>query len=192
GHLIGWVDEGEISGLEWIDDETVEATCRVIDDAGREKEFTKKIEYSPEDKAVFSYYEYLAGGKRDTKKLTDSAPAGAVALLMVNPPDRILDKLPAAQIYDKNAYDRAVVVSLEDGEKIRIDPNDTYVPRHDKIDTVNEQDTGDAVVYQITVPEGAPNSTLVVSTPGKEDAGWDVATLSGKSAVISRYIIAGE
>ena len=189
GHLIGWVDEGEIYGLRWSDEETIGAECLITDGAGREKEFTKEFEYRPQDKAVLSYYEYMLGGIRQWRKFRDEMPDGAAALVMVNPPDRILDKMGNAEVYDPFAYDRLVVVSLMDDENLHIETDQVDDSGHEKYwGRFYEVDRGDATVFEITVPEGAPNGTLVVTTPNSGEILWDIWQISGESAVMSKFL----
>lgn len=189
GHLIGWVDEGEIFGLEWTGPETVEAKCLVFDGAGNEKEYTKEFEYSPDDRAVLSYYEYMLGGKREWDRFKEEAPEDAAALLMVNPPQRILDKLPAPVVVDEGTGDRVVMVSLRNEEKFGIEAADKGFDAGPlSYQGTEEAGRGQAVVYAMTVPEGIPTATMVIRTPGQDEVRWDVATLSGRAAVISRFL----
>ncbi len=189
GHLIGWVDEGEIYGIELMDEETVGAKCRIIDEAGREKEFIHEIEYRPQDKAVLSYYEYMLGGNRQWRRFRDEMPDGAAALVMVNPPERILDKMQEAEVYDPGAYDRLVVVSLMDGENLHIEAEPVDESGREKYwGRFHDANRGEATVFEITVPEGAPSGTLVVSTPDSGEILWDIAPISGESAVMSKFL----
>ena len=189
GHPIGWVNEGEVYGVKWIDDKTVGAECWIVDEKGNEDEFTEKYECEPHDKAVLSYYEYLLGGDKQWEKLTNNAPGNAVALVIVNPPERILDKLPRPIVYDKDAYDRVVVVSLEDGLSVHIEPG-SYASEGSASGRKHEINKGEAVVYQVTVPEGLPNGSLVVSSPIGDEVSWDIIQISGKSPVMSEYLTA--
>lgn len=189
GHLIGWVDEGEVYALRWIDEETVGAECMITDGAGREKEFTHEIEYRPQDRAVLTYYEYMLGGRRQWRKFMSEMPDGAAALVMVNPPARILDKMGREEVYDTGSYDRLVVVSLMDDMNLHIESNELDESGHDKYwGRFHDTDRGDATVFEITVPEGGSNGTLVVSTPNSGEILWDICTISGESAVISKFL----
>lgn len=189
GHLIGWVDEGEIYGLRWSDEETVGAECSIIDGAGREKEFTQEIEYRPQDKAVLSYYEYMLGGTRQWREFRNEMPDGAVALVMVNPPQCMLEKMKDAEVYDPYAYDRLVVVSLMDDMRLHVDAGAVDESGDEKYwGRLHDANRGEATVFEITVPEGAPNGTLVVSTPNSGEILWDIGQISGESAVMSKFL----
>ena len=183
------VEEGEVYGLKWIDEETIGAECWIVDEIGREKEFTYEIEYRPTDKAVMSYYEYMLGGTRQLRRFMDELPEGAAALVMVNPPQKILDKLPSPQVYDEGAYDRVVVVSLMDDTNLHIESDETDESGHEKYwGRFHEANRGVATVFEITVPEGLPNGRLVVSTPVGEDLMWDIIQISGKEPVMSKFL----
>lgn len=189
GNLIGWVDEGEVYGLKWNDEETVGAECWMVDGEGEEKEFTQEIEYRPRDKAVLSYFEYMLGGTRQWRNFMDEMPDGAAALVMINPPQRLLNKMPGPQVYDKDAFDRLVIVSLMDGENLHIEADGADASGNEKYwGRFHEADRGDATVLQIVVPEGAPNGTLVISTPHSGEILWDIAPISGESAVMSKFL----
>ena len=189
GNLIGSVDEGEVYDVKWLDDETVGAECWIIDGKGTEKEFTYKVEYRPQDKAVLKYYEYLLGGSRQWRRFKDEMPDGAAALVIINPPKRIIDKMSDPVVYDEGAYDRLVVVSLMDSMRLHVDANGGDETDREKYKgKLNDVNRGDASVFQITVPEGAPNGTLVVRTPNSGEILWDIAPISGESPVMSKFL----
>ena len=189
GKRIGQVDEGEVYGLEWLDEETVGAECRIIDGKGTEKEYTYKVEYRPQDKAVLTYYEYLLGGSRQWRRFRDEMPDGAAALVIVNPPSKLLDKMPPPQVYDEGAYDRMVVVSLMDGMRLHVDSNEPDENGREKYwGRLHDVNRGDATVFEITVPEGLPNGTLVVRTPNSGEVLWDITQISGRDPVMSKFL----
>ncbi|MCR4807274.1 MAG: hypothetical protein K5857_06325 [Lachnospiraceae bacterium] len=189
GHMLASVDEGEIYGLRWIDEETVGAECWVVDEIGREKEYTYKIEYRPQDRAVLSYYEYMLGGTRQWRRFMEEMPDGAAALVMVNPPQCMLDKMGEEVVYDPFAYDRLAVVSLMDDVKLHINRGKVNESEDDNFwGKLNNANRGQATVFEITVPEGAPGGTLVVSTPNSGEILWDIVTISGESAVMSKFL----
>ena len=122
GNLIGSVENGEVYGLQFAGDDTILAKCRAVDENGKEYEFTQEFEYEPHDKEVLAYYEYLLGDSSKWDALLKDAPDKAAAFLMVNPPKMILDRKPKAQVIDAGSYDRVVVVSLFDDEKVQLRP----------------------------------------------------------------------
>ena len=189
GNLIGSVDEGEVFDLKWLDDETVGAECWMVDTDGNEKEFTYKVEYRPQDKAVLKYYEYMLGGSRQWRRFKEEMPYGAAALVIINPPKKILDKMPAPVVYDEGAYDRMVVVSLMDSMRLHVDANGGDETDREKYKgKLNDVNRGDATVFQIVVPEGAPTGTLIVRTPNSGEILWDIAPISGESPVMSKFL----
>ena len=192
GHRIGSVQEGEIYELSFADDMTIEAKCWMVDAIGRENEFTEKFEYEPCDHAVLSYYEYMLGGRRQLERLREEAPADAVALVIVNPPEKILGRMPFAQNYEEGALDKVAVVSLTGGQEQYIEPMEpgasgSSMGRRN----VSRTKLGDVVVYNVTVPEGMPMDEVVVSTE-ESDVFWDIATLSGRIPQMSMYLLEGD
>ena len=124
GHCIGSIGEGEIYDLKIINGTTVEATCLAVDDTGREKEFVEKFEYEPCDRAVLSYYEYLLGNSRQWREFVAGAPANASALVIVDPPEKLLERMPWPIDYEEGALDKVAVVSLTDGQEVYIEPKE--------------------------------------------------------------------
>lgn len=193
GNMIGFVQDGEVYELNWIDDTTVGAECWIVDEIGRELEFTEKFEYKHDDSAVLSYYEYMIGGDRKLNAFLDKAPEDAVALVIVNPPEKILNRLPDAQVYDEGAYDRVVVVSLLDDVTLHVDSGNVSASgREENHMRFHELDKGEACVFQMTVPEGMPNGRIEVRTKDRGTAYHDVWILSGESPVMSRFLFPGE
>jgi hypothetical protein len=94
-----------------------------------------------------------------------------------------------AQVYDPYAYDRLVVVSLMDDMRLHVDAGEVDESGDEKYwGRLHDADRGEATVFEITVPEGAPNGTLVVSTPNSGEILWDITQISGESAVISKFL----
>ena len=189
GHPIGSVQEGEIYELSFINETTVGAKCWIVDEIGREKEFTQEFEYEPCDSAVFSFYESVLGGSRQLRRFLDSAPDNASALVIVNPPEIIQNRLAYPVDYEPGALDKVTVVSLTDNQEQYIAPIDPgssgYHP------DIRKPKKGEAIVYNVTVPEGMPVDEICVAT-NECDLFWDVWTLSGRIPQMSTYLIEGD
>jgi hypothetical protein len=109
--------------------------------------------------------------------------------VIVNPPARLLDRMPAPLVYDVGAYDRLVVVSLMDGMRLYVDAKTAGESKDEKYwGKLHDAGRGDATVFQITVPEGAYNGTLVLQMPNSGKVLWDIAQISGESAVMSKFL----
>ena len=138
---------------------------------------------------MLSYYEYMLGGTRQWRRFMEEMPDGAAALVMVNPPQCMLDKMGEEVVYDPFAYDRLAVVSLMDDVKLHINRGKVNESEDDNFwGKLNNANRGQATVFEITVPEGAPGGTLVVSTPNSGEILWDIITISGESAVMSKFL----
>ncbi|MBO4903094.1 MAG: hypothetical protein J5518_09905 [Lachnospiraceae bacterium] len=188
GHMIGWVDAGEVYELAWLDDETVGAKCWIVDETGREKEFTEKFEYRKRDKAVWSYLEYQLGGDRQWRELLREAPDDAVALLIVDPPEKLFEKLADPVPYETGALDKIMVVSLKDGAKLHIEPGADMSGNGENTGMIYDLNRGFVKSFEITVPEGLPNGTVVVQVPDLGEARWDIWQLSGEAPVMSTFL----
>ncbi len=175
GHRIGHIDDGELYELSFKDKNTISAKCWIVDEIGREKEFTQEFEYEPCDGAVWAYFEYLLGGARQWRRLKEMAE-DASALIIVNPPEKISDKLSYPVTVKEGALDKVAVVPLFDGSKISIGS------------TAEEREKGRSVVFEVTVPEGMPSDTITVEAPGHGKAEWEVWQLSGKNPQMSTFI----
>ena len=175
GHLIGIVSEGELYELSFKDKNTVTGTCWKVDATGREKEFDVDFEYEPCDGAVWTYFEYLMGGARKWRSLKEMA-GDAKALIIVDPPEKILEKMSYPVTIEKGALDTVAVVPMEDDCKISIRSEEKSVEK------------GWSVVYKVTCPEGMPVDTITVEAPGQEKATWDVWQISGKTPQMSVFI----
>ncbi|MCR5733340.1 MAG: hypothetical protein K6G22_01925, partial [Lachnospiraceae bacterium] len=175
GHKIGSIQEGELYELSFKDENTVAAGCWIVDEAGREKEFTKEFEYEPCDGAVWAYFEYLTGGGkqwRHLKEMADNAPA----LIIINPPEMIRGWMPGSTEYEKGALDTVAVIPLFDDSRVKIGSLKEDVKR------------GRAMLIEVTVPEGISEDTITVESPGAKKAVWEIGTLSGRYPQMSTFI----
>ncbi len=175
GHQIGHIEEGELYGLSFKDANTIDARCWIIDEAGREKEFTEEFEYEPCDGAVWAYFEYLLGGNKKWRHLKEMA-ADATALIIVDLPEKICGRMSYPVTVENGALDKVVVVPLFDDSVIGI--------RSYK----EEPEKGRSVVFEVTVPEGIPTDTITVDTQGRASSQWEVGQLSGKIPQMSTFI----
>ncbi|MCR5591524.1 MAG: hypothetical protein K6F73_08320 [Lachnospiraceae bacterium] len=183
GNMIAYVDEGQIGRIDIKDETTVSVTIRVTDEIGRLKEYVKDYAYEPCDRAVLAYYEYWLGGGQQWRELKDLA-GDASALIIVNPPEAMLDRMYNTLTFKEGALDKVVVVPLVDDAEITIEstiPDDTQ--------KVSEKvEKGRPIVCEVTVSEAMPAAMITVKAPGIEDAKWDVVQLSGRIPQKSTFI----
>ncbi|MCR5686569.1 MAG: hypothetical protein K6G58_00855 [Lachnospiraceae bacterium] len=187
GHRIGSIENGELYDLS-IDGNTVNAECWIVDEIGREKEFTEKFEYEPCDLAVLSYYEYMLGDRQKLRELMEGSPAGSVALIMVNPPERMTERMPKALYQSEGELDRVVAAGLADGAEVFIEDMEPDASGKAERSEPCNLSKGSSWVFDVTVPEGMPRQQIVVRIPGKKDVFWPVWILSGKNPQISTFI----
>ena len=193
GRRIGSVRDGEIYDLSFKDNNTITAKCWKIDDNGEEIDFNEEFEYEPCDRAVLLYYEYMLGGSRQWRKLKADAPEDAVALVIVNPPERMLDKLPYPYDYENNALDTVAVISLTGDQKVYIEPEEPGAGGSTgRFRDIKKTERGRATLYNVTVPEGIPSDMLVVSAPGHDEAHWSIGQLNGRIPQMSMYLTSGD
>lgn len=176
GNQIGYVEEGVIGRIDITDDTTVSAHISVTDDIGNLKEYVKDFEYEPCDVAMLLYYEYLLGGPRQLRRLTEKA-GDATVLIMVDPPEKILERMPQPIEYERGALDKVVVVPLADDAKVTIKP---IQPGGLSDERTEEVAKGRAVVFAVTVSEGMPSYNIIVKEGGRSDVVWEVMQLSGR------------
>lgn len=188
GRPIGHIQEGELYELSFKDKNTIVAKCWIVDDIGREKEFTEEFEYEPCDGAVWAYYEYMLGGGRQWRRLKDMA-GDATALVMVDPPEKILSRMPYPVAFEESALDKVVIVPLVDDATVTIEstmPGD--IPGDKKPKETEDVEKGRAIVFDVTVPEGLPAAQITVKAPGYDSAIWDVWQISGRIPQMSTFI----
>ncbi len=193
GNMIASVASNEeIGRIRITSPTTVSADVMVYKDNGELTEEKRDYEYEPCDRAVLTYYESLLGGDRQLRKLIKDAPENAAALIIVNPPELILDKMPYPITYVEGAYDRVAVVSLMDGEKVFVESKDPGGSGTAERSDVFEMNKGVCTVFEVTVPEGMPSDEVVVRTSGSGEVYWDIWQLSGRIPQMSTYLIAGD
>ncbi len=175
GHEIGYIQEGELYSLSFKDKNTISAKCWIIDEIGREKEFTKEFEYEPCDNAVWAYYEYLLGGGKQWRHLKEMAD-GASALIIIDPPEMMRNRMPLPEAYEKGALNTVAVVPLFDDSRVRIGSYKEDVAR------------GRAALIDVTVPEGISEDTITVESPDGGKAVWEIGILSGRYPQMSTFI----
>ncbi len=175
GHQIGSVQDGELYELSFKDANTVSGKCWIVDAIGREKEYTVDFEYEPCDGAVWAYFEYLLGGARQWRRFKEMA-GDALAMIIVDPPEAILDKMSYPITIEEGALDTVIVVPMVDESKITIRDN------------VQSVEKGRSVVYEVTAPEGMPIDTITVEAPGHDKAEWEVWQISGRTPQMSVFI----
>ncbi len=183
GHYIGHIQDGELYDLSFAGRNTIVAKCWIVDEIGREKEFTQEFEYEPCDQAVWAYYEYMLGGASRWRRFADMAD-GASAFIIVDPPERILDRMPYPVEYEKGALDKVAVVSLADDAEVFIRPLESASGRSEKF----ELQKGCVKVFDVTAPEGMPIAEVVVSSDMAGDATWEIGQLSGRNPQMSTFI----
>ena len=187
GNHIGTVNEGQLYDLSFKDKNTIVAKCWAVDADGKESDFTEEFEYEPCDSPMLLYYEYLLGGSRQWRKLKEEA-GKSTALVIVNPPENILEKMPDPVTFREGALDKVAIVPLVDNAKVTIEStapedlsggNDSYT---------EEAVKGRAVVFDVTVSEGLPAATVTVTSPGQTKATWDVVQISGRNPQRSTFV----
>lgn len=188
GHPIGHIQDGELYELSFKDKNTIVAKCWIVDDTGREKEFTEEFEYEPCDGAVWAYYEYLLGGGRQWRRLKDMA-GDAAALIIVNPPEKISGRMPYPVEFEKGALDKVAVIPFADDATVTIESTiPGALPGDSKPKNTEKAEKGRAVVFDVTVSEGMPAAQISVKAPGYDTATWDVVQISGRIPQMSTFI----
>lgn len=192
GNKIAYTEEGaDIYELSYLNFRTLHIEFTIMED-GKEVECAGKLEYMPEDHAVFDYYNYLfSGAPSKWREFMKQAPEDAQAFIMVDPPQTMVDWFPGLPISDEdNASDKLAVVSLRRDQKIHIESKDPDAGRRNKnyTEAVIVPALGDVIVYDITVPERNPDATLIVRTKGKGEVLWDITQLSGETLRISEFL----
>ena len=187
GNLIGEIRDGEIFDLKITKNNTVEAECWKIDEAGNEVSFTEEFEYEPHDRAAWLYFEYLLGGNRQWRRLKEDA-GDALALVLVNPPLSILNWTPYVDVED-GTTDVVAAVSLKDGQVFHLESASPDASGTDaNYGDFEDAQRGRAIVYRLSIPEGSVNDRLIIRTPGYPEETWEVGHLSGRVPLISRYL----
>ena len=118
------------------------------------------------------------------RRLTEKA-GDATVLIMVDPPEKILERMPQPIEYERGALDKVVVVPLADDAKVTIKP---IQPGGLSDERTEEVAKGRAVVFAVTVSEGMPAAEISVKAPGYDTATWDVVQISGRIPQMSTFI----
>ncbi len=182
GNHIGSVQEGEVFGLTFTGKNTIGAECWAIVD-GEEKTFTEEFEFEPVDHSMFTYYRYLLSINRCSlwKEFVNEAPDNAAALLIVNAPNMIYDRIMRPNIYEEGGLDTVALVSLHDNQKAFFEGTEPDASGNvtDRSDDYELQ-KANGIQFTVTVPEGMPIKNLVIRNLGGKELIWPVATLSGR------------
>ena len=184
GHHIGGVQDGELYELAFKDSSTITAKCWRIDEAGNEEEFTEEFEYEPYDSAILKYYEYMLGGARQWRRLMEEA-GDAKALVIINPFEKMLERMPYSVDFEHGALDKVAVIPLVDDATVSVR---SLMPGSGTTGRTEEAQKGSAVVIDATVSEGLPASVITVSAPGVKKCEWEVVMLSGRIPQKSEFI----
>ena len=189
GNMIASVGSNEeIEKIDIADDTTVRADVMVYDGNGGLTVEGRDYEYEPCDSAVLSYYECMLGGTRQLREFVKKAPKDAAALVIVNPPEKMLSRMPFPVSYENNALDNVVVVSLADGEKVFIESLDPGASGSNARSEVFKVKKGECKVFEVTVPEGMPVNEVVIKKPGSGEVYWEVWQLSGRVPQMSTFV----
>ncbi len=181
GHVIGQVQEGEIFDLSFSDDgKYVLADCWKIEN-GEEVTFTEEFEYEYPDEGMYRYKDWRRHRTPENwKALLEEAPEDAQCLILVNPPADVPVWAEEIVTVEEGALDHVYVLALKDNTRVRIDRGETI--------RLNQ---GQLAEFAVTVPEGMPSRTMTVTTDeGKAE--WQIATLSGRIAQDSKFLVSGE
>ncbi len=192
GNRIGTVPEGEVIELSFTDEGNVWAVYELETDGYEERGI--EFEYEAHDSAVWSYYGCMYGGNKRWREFMKTLPAGAEAMVIVDPPQAILDRMRRPIEVEKGALDTVVVVSLHDDQKIHIEAIGQVdaLGNEKNYGEFYDADRGDQTVFELTVPEGGPANTISVRRPGAGEVFWDVMIISGRSPEMSMILISGD
>ncbi len=176
GHPVDSIQEGELTGISFLNDTTLQAEYWLID-GEEEMWLDKTIEWEFVDREMFALYEYMLGRtKRQWGRFVEMAPEDAVAFVMVNPDEKIGSYFDHDVHGTEGALDLVTVVSLQDGEKLQLN-GESY-----------DCDITDAETFRITVPEGMPTDKLLIKTADGKEASWEVFQISGRIPQHSIFI----
>ena len=191
GRQIAHIDEAELMGVTFVDDDTIEADCWKINDEGKEETYTEEFEYENNDKALLSCVEYYMGNDRALDRLIKEAPENAVAYVMVNPPAIITERADISDD-DGDGLDILGVVSLKDVQTMHIESKDPDESGNNQryMDRFTDLNKGGSEFIRITVPEGIPTESVVLESKEYGTNIWDIATISGKSPQTGTFITA--
>lgn len=193
GNQIGFIEDWSLTDLTFIDSTTIGAECWQIDGKGNENYTTLEFEYEPCDSAVLKYYEFLLGGMGQWDDFISLAPEGAIAMVIVNPPEKIAAYIPTPNLYDEGDPDSLMVVGLKEYQQITIEEISSAS------EEINMQSMriaslgmGMSILFKLTVPEGAPTDVLEVKAASDGRASWEICQLSGRVPKISKFIVRSE
>lgn len=186
-NVIGTTDGAEVDEIRLNEDGT-EAVATDMD--GRS--FTFEVDQS--DAPLYRYIDYARkpSGK-SWKAFADTAPEGALALVVINPPTIASPYLPALNLVDEGTTDRLYVLPIADSVKVTLadvsfDPATlSFVPTGIAAEAEIVQGKGDAWV--LTIPEGIPSRCLFISSGGQAGT-FPVTSISGATDKCSAFVTA--
>ena len=113
----------------------------------------------------------------------------ATALVIVNPPEQIINKMPTQIEFEKGALDKVAVIPLVDDAKVTIKSTiPGALPGDKKQEDTEKIYKGRAVLFDVTVSEGMPAAMITVTAPGYDNATWEVMQLSGRIPQMSTFV----
>ncbi len=187
GDLIDYVDGDEIYEVK-MKKSGKEIEVRDSDD----KAYTFKNELI--DRAMYRYVEYLYQPTAEKwNAFMKFAPKNAVAFVIENPPEDILNILPYVEPNSEDYPEYVFVIALDDGTTIRFDQGEIDFDTDDlefiskKTLIEYERNNSQAAGYSMVIPEGPPSVCVYVSTWDKGGS-LPIATLSGETTQYSTFI----
>lgn len=182
GDLIGRFDEGEIYDLEFTDNnKAVKAVCTNFVDG---EEFTEEKTFEIPDTGTRSMYYYadFAVGERYSAwaRFIKDAPKNAKGFVFIRPREFMKYGLYNSEILDEETEDNLVFVALYDDTEISVESEGNIISET----TLRK---GEAIKYQVNIPEGIPVKNLIIKV-NNEETEFPIGQLSGKDPVHCKFI----
>ena len=187
-HLIGMSEGEEIYDIKY-DPDGSQITVKDMYD----KTFTFETDIS--DTPMYAFADYMRSGKAsDWERFVSQAPYGAVAYVMINPPEDVAGYLPEPYVVDNGNSGMVAVVKLTDGSVVYLyegtyNVNTYEFEKGEWIDTHGTKEKGNVITYDMVVPEGMPSRCISISGIDNSTATFPVATLSGRSDICGEFIV---
>ena len=186
-HIIGVTDGDEVDTVV-LNESGTEAV--VTDFTGHT--FTFQVDQS--DAPFYRFLDY-------SRKMTDAswnafaatAPEGALALVVENPPSFASPYMPALNLVDQGATDRLYVIPVVDSVKVRLE-NVTFNPATGSFDPAGPAAEAEIVkgkgdAWLLTIPEGMPARCLFISA-GDQAGYFPVTPITSATDQCSTFVTA--
>ncbi|MBR6155493.1 MAG: hypothetical protein IKQ27_00925 [Lachnospiraceae bacterium] len=198
GHVQCGVDGTEIISLEPNQDGSG-LVITYIDENG--KEYSVEMDMPAEDNLpMYRYEDFCKHGMRSNwREFWEKAPEDALAMVVVNPRESLSWIFTPAEEIEKGGLDTVLVVALQDDITLAFDEGtpsyqNGQISGMDEVTSYGEnyhlENRGDAMLFEITVPEGIPSDYLIVTPAVGACGGWEVGQISGKLPIHCAFITA--